>query len=231
MITPVITVEQRSLLELDANITKLVNLTGRSLKSAVTQVSLLTIKSAIVATKPGTAATVKGMGVKQKFRRAEKMPPSENWYEYTTSDGEVKMFKAKAKLSKDKGRKRVTKGVKVWHKKNNRWVWTPWMGKADRSKSLFRIPHYGAAKAGWLNAYKAFGKVVTETDKKARKRKTRVTYSNGAQGDALITIENLVTYAKKISPLSGVVAMRSAARQMPYIIKREVDKIEAKGKL
>ena len=230
MIAPVITVDRRSLAELDRNMVKLANVSRRSMKSVVKQVSLLVIKSAIVATKPGKSATIKGISVKNKFRKPEKMPASENWYQYTTADGEEKMFHAKAKLKNAKGRKRVAKGVKVWHKKLKRWVWTPWTGKADRSKSLFKIPHYGAAKAGWMNAYKAFGKTVTETDKHARKRKTRVTYGTTTQ-DALITIENLVKYTKKISPLSGAKAMRSAANQMPYIIKREVDKIEAKGKL
>jgi hypothetical protein len=228
MIKPTVTVDRGSLADLERSLGFLAAKTRRSMKSLVKQASIMAITSAAKATKPGKGTKVSKMADKYKFRKLETMPSDENWYEYETQAGETKVFRADQRLRKRKGLRRFKKGVRVWHKRTKQWVFRPWKGPRVKSNKLFRIPHFGAAKAGWLQALRKFGRVGRSGGFTTRLSRVQMSMN---KADPSVAITNLVKYVILTSPMSGRRGVQAAAARMRNIARKEIIKIEATSRL
>lgn len=228
VIRPTYRVSQTSLRDLKAAMFLLERNTARTQVSLNNQAAILAINSATKATEPGKKAKVSKLQMKFKLRPLVKMPPGETWYRYERKDGKVYIWRPPALLPKQKGLTRVTKAVKIWGKKEKRWKYSPWLGPRDKSAKIFKIPHYGAAKAGWLGGLKDFNKLSDVGPNKGRL--TRVVRGT-VKKDPTIEVSNLVKYLILISPLSADIGMRSAGRQMRHIAVRAIAKLERRTRL
>ena len=178
----------------------------------VLQTAVFALTSATKVTKPGDKSKISRMPKKFRFRPLVKMPDSAGFY-YVTMDGTI--FKNDSQISRKsmnrRKLKRVTKGIKVFNKKQRGFTYIPWIGTKDESDKKFKIPFAGAAKAGFLNGLKRLDKKpvdLAETGR-SRKRYTRVTRRHG-----FVEIINLVAYAAKTSPGADRVGLHKATNRL-----------------
>ncbi|MPN58643.1 hypothetical protein SDC9_206351 [bioreactor metagenome] len=108
--------------------------------------------------------------------------------------------------------------------------------KRDKTHKEGRIPHPGAAKAGWLHGlrnlpggYRKEGNLPEWAVALRNKNLVNVAVVHG-DGTYGIMIENLVKYIQKISPNAAAIAMRSAASRMEKAVQAEINKVEKKLK-
>lgn len=187
----------------------------------IRQTAIFAIQSATKATEPGKQSKVSKLPKKFKFRALVKIPDSAGYY-YQTEDG--KIFKAKGKIrTSGKTIKRVTKGIKAWSKKQKKFIYIPYAGtKRDESDKRFKIPFYGAAKAGWLLSYKKLSKKSIDI---ADNRQGRKKYNRVKVRSDLVEVTNLVSYASKTSPNAARIGLSKASNRLE---KSWMPKVERK---
>jgi len=209
-----------------------INRTAKVLKMDVDLLAKITaiyaIQSATKATEPGSKGTVKGMAKKYRFRPLVDIPKGEGVY-YLTDDGSI--FKSPKALSsgvvRKRSLKRIKKGIKAWSNKQKKFTYIPYpQGKKNESDPRFKIPFAGAAKAGWLSAYRRLDSKrqvdLGNDNKQSGKRYSRVVVSPGR-----IQIENLVRYAGKTSPAAARIGLSKAASKLENVwIPRAERRIE-----
>ena len=200
---------------------------GRDRESLIKQTAIFAVQSAVKATGPGKSGKVSKLPKKFKFRPLVKIPETSGYF--YTQDGEnifrtSQPINVKAKRNKDRGIKRITKGIKMWNKKTKGFTYLPYIGaKRDESDRRFKIPFAGSAKVGWLKSLNKLDKKPVDIgeNKRSSKRFGRVTRRPG-----LIEIVNLVSYAAKISPQSARIGLAKASRRLDKIMQAAERNIE-----
>lgn len=206
---------------------------GVSAADLVRQASIFAIQSAARETGPGNAASPSKLAVKYKYRKIVKGTPGPlNWFRYRRlRDGRDIVFQTANDISRrtqqKRGLKKMTRSVKVWSKKQQQFVLRIYSGTAtgkyDKESRIGRIPHYGAAKAGWL---KALGRLPgskplkSEGDQWVPNPRISVTKQESTYQ---MVVENVVRYVDKISPQAAAVAMQKTANRMERIVQKRID--------
>ena len=212
-----------------------------STRDLIRQSAIFAIQSAARETGPGKAASPSKLAVKYKYREIVKGTPGPlNWFRYRhLRDGWDIVFQTANDISlgtqQKRGLKKLTRSVRVWSKKQRQFVLRIYSGTAtgkyDKESRIGRIPHYGAAKAGWL---KALGRLPgskplkSEGDQWVPNPRISVEQSRDTYG---LTIENLVRYVDKISPKASAVAMKKTANRMEYFYRKKIERLERKMNL
>jgi hypothetical protein len=132
-----------------------------------------------------------------------------------------------------KGLRRLKKNIEIWDRKLRATRMVAYtgtaVGKYDKGSRIGRIPHYGAAKIGWL---KALGRIPTskpqreEGDQWIPSPRVETVKSKELYG---FTIENLVKYVSIISPEAAAIAMRKTANRMERIIEKKIAAMEKRA--
>jgi hypothetical protein len=164
-----------------ANFKRAAELSNKSVKRIVQQVTIWAGQSAIKLTPP-SKSSIKRLPRKYKIRPV------------------VTLGKGKDKY----------KAVKYWNKKANRFDYFPIAKNetADATAAIRQIPAAGAAKAGWLFALRAIGRM--ENDSAPIKMRTLGT---GRLEPHKGVLNNLVSYADKIGPSVATEAANKAWRR------------------
>ena len=210
-------------------LTKIENATTKPASAIIMQTSVFAIQSATKATEPGKSSTVKGLANKYKFRPLEKMVRIDGYWYSRPANGARVLFKTKTKINvrkkSNKHLKAVTRGIKYLNKKQSRYTHMPWEGKRDLSNKKFKIPHAGAAKAGWIGNLRNLGKTAESFDSR-RPVSNTIKKLNG--NDPFIIMENLVEYITQQSPLSAKRGLKAAEQRMLKTYKRVLEKAVTK---
>jgi hypothetical protein len=184
------------------------------------------VTSAAKATEPGNKSDPRKMAVKHRFRPIEKMVGiSEFWYKKETESGKTYFFKSSKNIrirkKKNKGLKKLKKGIKFWNKRKKKFDYMPTESKKkyDKSDKRTKIKYAGVAKLGWL---KSFSNFKFNIDVKRRVSKLTKDFKGTNKG---IRIDNLVEYVSKTSPQSVQVGLRAAAKRMMKIYKIKSDQM------
>lgn len=191
----------------------------RETPALIRQSIIFALQSATKATKPGTRSKLSTLEKKYRFRPL--VPLSGNFY-HDPATGNV--FDAGRQLSRGevakRGLKKVTKGIKIWDRKANRFIVRPYAGtKVDTSDPLFKIPNAGAAKAGWLMAYRRLsGKAADLGGIRANLAAVKIS-------SVMAEVVNKVRYVSTISPDSAAAGVAAARARMEKIY---IPKIAAK---
>lgn len=199
--------------------------TNKSLPDLNKQATILALQSAAKHTEPGAghSGKISSMPKKYKVRPLDKRkkPDNGHYYGYYSNSGRAGIFrrdsKLKSRLVKKFNLTPIKSSVKMWDKKAGNWRFIPYWEPAFNPKHR-KIPRAGAAKAGWLNALKQFGKQADTGDNKGRlsrvvKRKTS------------ISVTNMVRYVGKTSPRSAAIAVQNAEIRMRKSYRRKIDHI------
>lgn len=181
----------------------------KSMSGLLTQAMVFAIQSAVKATAPGASSTRSGMAKKYKTRP---LAPISDAYMYFNPKTKF-LFSRPTPISgyKSKGLIRVAKGIKAWEKRKNDWKMIPYI-KGVTPEEKRNIPFYGAAKTGFLSAYRQLGKQVESIPDSSKP------YSSVAKRlfgfDQYIIVTNEVDYAAIISPMAAETGMQKAAKRM-----------------
>ena len=207
-------------------ITKTLQQVSRVLKKdtqkLIMQTMVFALQSAAKATDPGRGTNLSRLPKKFRVRPLVKIPENEGFY-YKDKSGQI--FKTDQKIPPAKARRRgltVMKGIKTWDKERNQWTYVPYAGtKRDESDKRFKIVFAGAAKGGWLKAYKDLGKknVNLGETRKSKKKYTRV-----IKRTDLIEVTNLVLYISKISPQSANIGLTKAGNRLEKVWMPKIEK-------
>jgi len=217
----------RDLRVLQNRINRVADILGKDKNEMIKQVGIFATRSAAILTKPGEKANPSKLAKKYKFRPLVKIPESFGYF--YTADGENifrvdKPISMRKKRNKERGLKRVTKGIKIWNKKQRRFTYLPYIGtKVDTTDRRFKIPYAGSGKAGWV-------KTLLQIDQKAKEsietdlKKGGKRYGKLTQRDGLMVITNLVSYVAKTSPRSAVQGLRNASNKFKGTYKKSIDR-------
>lgn len=200
----------------------------------IRQAAIFAIQSAARETGPGNSSTVKKMAAQYKYRKIIPYTGSDFRYQYRTQGGKEGVIRLSRQISRataaKKGLRQLKKNIEIWDRKLRVTRMVPYTGTAsgkyDKTSRVGRIPHYGAAKIGWL---KALGRLPGSKPQredgeewipspKIETVKTKDIYE--------LTIENLVKYVSIISPNAAAVAMRKTANRMEKIIEIKIKAAE-----
>lgn len=201
------------------------------------QAMVFAIQSAARETGPGKKPSPKKMENRFKYRKIVRYPGRDFRYAYRKSDGKTGMFVTDKRISprsrKERGLRLLTRNIEIWDRRLHVTRMIPYFGKAttqyDKESSFGRIPHYGAAKAGWLKALgKLPGSKPEPLDQPQYVPTPRVSEVRRPDIYGLI-VENIVKYVEAISPNAAGIAMRKTANRMEKIVQQKIDK-KYKGK-
>lgn len=200
---------------------KAVAMTGRGMKGLVKQATVFFTQSSVKETGPGKSKPSR-LAKKYKFRPVEKLPDGEDYY-INKSTGFL--FNAGKKLTGKKAAGlRKAKGIKFWDKKKNAFGFIPTKAttKYDTSDRRAKIPHAGAAKAGWLGVLALMGKNAENTTVGTKYSRFGFAADKDTAGAVLA---NLVDYARKRWPN----AHRRALKKTENRIIKNAEKVAAKA--
>jgi hypothetical protein len=228
-------VDQASLAKLNATLGELVNKTKRNMAGAVRQAMILALRSASRATRPGTSMKPSQLPDQYRYRNMGPWPDSIGyWYYHTVKrlsanvlDWHVQTIKLTQHAKSRPDFVQAGRAIWKWNtRKNNERVPIPyWGAKFDKTDRRFRIPHAGAAKAGWILAIGKLGALDgTDATYNGQRDTNRVQVVQRPDA-ARIRVDNLVKYVAKTSPQSATVGIRSAEAQMRHILQKEIDKL------
>lgn len=223
---------------------------NRSSVNLVRQAAIFAIQSAAKETGPDRASSPSKMKIAHKFRRivsyknigyfstALQRHVKDYRYGYKTAAGKTKLFPADKPISpktlEKRGLRELKRNIEVWDRRKRATLMIPYLGTAttkyDKESKVGKIPHYGAAKVGWLKALGRLpgGKPFTESgaewipSPRVESRKSEDTYE--------LEIENMTSYVQKISPNAAAIAMHKTANRMEKIIEIEINRMEKKLK-
>lgn len=192
--------------------------TTKSTPNLLKQAAIWFTQSVIKETPPSKSSTIRGIPEKYKIRPVVRMP-GRNWYVWAGKNGQRKLFKSENKihLSKHPEIMSVQSAVKFWDKKNKDWGFLPFLGfKEEKSAKNRKIPHYGAAKAGWLYILRSMGKGGDPEVSQCRHIPGQL--DQGGDGAKMwYKLTNLVGYAAKIAPDSVGIAMRKTVNRLEAV--------------
>ena len=203
---------------------------GRDMRSLVKQASIWAIQSAARETAPSRASSPSRLPVRYRYRPISRYRGSV--FIYAQNDKIV--FKTERRLSKKsetrRGVRRVRRQIEIWSRKSHSLISLPYLGSAtgryDRQSRIGRIPHAGAAKAGWLRALGLLPgsapRVNTgELDPYTPSPRVRVAARLSSYS---IFIENTVRYIAQTSPNAARAAMSSTANRMTAMVNRLIER-------
>lgn len=221
----------------------------KDIRDLTRQAMIFAIQSAAKATGPGTASSPSKLPDQYKFRRIIKYPGSDFRYAYRKRNGKEGMFTTAKRISRKQVEKRglrlLKRNIEIWDRRLYCTRMVPYFGTAtgkyDKKSRVGRIPHYGAAKAGWLKALgrlpkakSAFKMTLFELAESALKAAADAAenryvptprVSEVKQKDSYgLIVENVVKYVTIISPNAAPEAMRKTANRMEKIIQAAADK-------
>jgi hypothetical protein len=232
------TLEQHSADRLGYLLKRIERETKQDVAGVLKQAAIWSLQSAAKVTEPGKSA-FKRLGDKYKFKPMAKWGEIDGGKFWYVRKGTGKMFSTPKPIKKGKAMKglRRAKGIKSWSKKKKRFVVAPTADmKRDKSDPKYRIPHAGAAKAGWQRALSAFGQPDDVPNKDlsgyyydrksgtTRKRKSRKPYYKKSGSTYDFFIQNLVKYTGKTSPLSAKLAMLKTTRRLEGYWLKKLDR-------
>jgi len=212
---------------LQSRISRVSDILGKDKNEMIKQVAIFSTRSAAIRTAPGEKSNPSKLAKKYKFRPLVKIPESFGYF--YTADGENifrvdKPISMRKKRNKERGIKRVTKGIKIWNKKQRRFTYLPYIGtKVDTTDRRFKIPYAGAGKAGWV-------KTLLQIDQKAKEsidtdlKKGLKRYGTLIQRDGIIVITNNVSYVSKTSPRSAVEGLRKGSNKFNGMYKKRIER-------
>ena len=197
--------------------------TNKKIGNMVKQSAILAIRSAAIATSPGSSNKVSKLEKQYRLRpilNKDKFGARSELFFYKRPDGEVfsSSFKLRPKTMKREGVIMAKKGFWAWSKLLNRWIVKPYWGTKttfDDSVKDGRIPSAGAAKAGWLKGLSFFGSFSDSGNFKSKQPMTAVKSAlTGKKPFALIS--NLVSYVSKTSPDSALKGINAAGQAIKH---------------
>ena len=207
--------------KLVSTLSRIHNATQKEFSEIIKQASVFALESAAKATKPGRTSLVSRLAKKYRVRPLVNYPETEGFaYSYTDKSGKQKIFTADKFIETRKRHdiKRVRKAIQVWSKKKGGFVFWPWNGKRDADNKKFKIPHYGAAKAGWLNG---LGKLGNSSGNDAGDNRNLAIVSISPMQ---ISMTNKVDYASITSPGSPARGIKAAESRMRHTYFPKVER-------
>jgi len=114
--------------------------------------------------------------------------------------GELIIYTTKKISQKDTRFRKVTKLVKAFGKKTNKWYYMPTLTKKkyDKDAKAGKIPYYFAAKMAWLWSSASVTKSITRLNKDGRLKRLGTSYNNLSNKDnPSVTLINSSKYAHK----------------------------------
>lgn len=232
-----------------SNLQKLERAGIRSMSRMVKGVTIQAGVSAAILSPPYPGTASKRIGKKKKKRpvvtfgakgsrllRSGGSSVSRNkTFAYVKANNQIIWTDKKIAPSKAKkaGLKMITKGMKYWDKKRNRWALAPInpLTKQPNRRAFrtgFKIPGYGAVKAGWRHAIRSTGKAGKEDTRTPDVRSNKL--GTGQINDYHGQLLNRVKYASKISSSVPKVAEQKAWNWLLNNLwrteKRKLEKIQ-----
>jgi hypothetical protein len=236
-----ITINTNDMQKLSSAMLHVEKATGKSMYGINEQAMHFALQSAAKATPPGTRSSYQ-LAKKHAFRplvslknvgyMAYLLPDGKRYrinyrkgrtYIYQAENGKIFSTPSPIRnkgVTRIKPAKRLTKGIKAWDKKQNKWEYIPYDGtKRDESDKRFRIPGAGGAKRGWLNAMSSKGHVS-----KSSGRLHIITGKHTLTED-YISVTDKVEYAYKIAPRSVEIGIQKAKGRLIGTYKKKLEKI------
>lgn len=215
---------------------------GMSTRDITRQAIVFAVQSAAKETGPGNASSPKKMAVQFRFRKIVPYKDSGMYspslqrnvkdfrYAYRTSSGETKMFPTDVEISKKSQNKRglreLKRNIEIYDRKLRTMRMIPYIGTAtgkyDKTSRVGRIPHAGAAKAGWLKALGRLPGSKPEALENPQYVPTPNVSVEKSKDTYAITVENIVKYITKISPNAAAIAIKKTANRMEKIYERKI---------
>jgi hypothetical protein len=189
---------------------KAVSMTGRGMKGLVKKISFYFAQSVVKETGPGKSKPSK-LPKKYRLRPVEKMPDDEHWYVDKSTDF---LFDAGNKIEGKRAKNlRKAKGIKFWDKKKNAFGFIPTKAttKYGATGRKAKIPHAGAAKAGWLGVMALMGKNTEKTTIGTKYSRFGFASDKNTAGSILA---NLVDYTRRRWPNAHRRALRKAGNRL-----------------
>lgn len=196
----------------------------KSSASILRQAMIFAVQSAAKATGPGTRTPAK-LQDKYKYRPIERYrtdPPL-----YINKDTGY-MFSSDKKPRRGNVRS-VNRAFKYWNKSKGQFDFKPYTGtgtkKYDKESKFGRIPHAGAAKAGWLKALNrlpggpGYGDTGTGNAQP-------IVAENRSLTQHQIMVRNIIRYAGAISPNAASQGISSATSRMIGSYRKKIAELD-----
>jgi len=221
-----ITAELKGVPELTALLRDITDSTRKKMPALCRQAAYFAVRSAIKATGPGTGSRISALPQKYKYRPIEKIFGRKGLmrgkFLYKLANGRfwsTDLLLSAASMQK-RGISRVDRGILKWDKRSHGWAYLPYLGtktgRFDAEAKGGKIPHSGAAKAGWLRALPKLGKpggdnIPAETGRDHTRVEQRTTDSG-----CFIGIFNDIDYVSAVGPESAQRGIDSALEIMRH---------------
>ena len=215
--------------EIDKLKTVLDRISGELKKSSadiLRQAMIFAIQSAAKHTKPGLKTPSK-LQDKYKYRPIVDYHSKVPLY---INDSSGYVFSTKEKV-KSKNVRRITRAFRYWDKKNGKKGFLPYYGtgkkKYDKETRRGKIPHAGAAKAGWLKALNRLPQAPGYSDAGAETGTAMpIVIESRSDSQHGISVENVIRYIGKTSPNAANIGLRSATSRMIGAYKKKISDLE-----
>lgn len=209
--------------------------TRKKMPNLMKQAFIFAVQSATKATHPGNASRPSKMARRFRVRPIVKgitQFAGRYFYRYRDRAGQMQAFSSDRLISrtmtksgkprKGSGLEMVTTGVKYWSKRTKGWDAMPITGTARSiaTERKLRIPHYGAAKVGFILMLRALGKPA-ETD---GENGNLATVQQNFGDLAFILGRNEVGYAAKTSPAAAAIGLQKAASRIEAVYLRQLER-------
>lgn len=229
------TVNKADIERLRTTLQSIVANTRKKMPDLLKQAFVFAVQSATKATHPGTASRPSKLAKRYRIRPIIKGLTQFGgfyFYRYIDRSGNPQAFRSDRLITRTvtksgKPRKSgllqlVTTGVKYWSKRIHGWDAMPITGAARSiaTERKLRIPHYGAAKAGFILMLRALGKPAETDGENGR----LATVLKNFGDTAWIKGTNEVSYAVKTSPQAASEGIRKAANRMDAIWLKQLGK-------
>jgi hypothetical protein len=200
---------------------------GKSSASILRQSMIFAVQSAAKATEPGRAGTPSKLPDKYKYRPITKYQPETPLY---INDDTGFTFES-AKRPKGRNIRKITRAWEFWNKAKGKMDHKPYKGtgkaKYDKENRFSKIPHAGAAKAGWLKALNRLPKAPGYSDTGASTGKAQPIVQEIHSGEMhQILVENIVRYIGKTSPNAANIGLANATNRMIGSYKKKIAELE-----
>lgn len=211
-----------------ANVIKIIERDlGKSSASILRQAMIFAVQSAAKATEPGRAGTPAKLPDKYKYRPITKYQPETPLY---INDDTGFTFES-AKRPKGRNVRKITRAWEFWNKAKGKMDAKPYKGtgkaKYDKENRFSKIPHAGAAKAGWLKALNRLPKAPGYSDAGASTGKAQPIVQEIHSGEMhQILVDNIVRYIGKTSPNAANAGMANATNRMIGSYKKKIAELE-----
>lgn len=195
--------------------------TRRSVPSLIRQTFIFAVQSATKLTAPGDSSKVSTMAQKYRIRPKVRATQMLGRFFYSYAQGS-KIFASDTPIrfrpQADRP-KAYSSALKFWDKKTNSWGFMPAFGPSSSRKE--KIPHFGAAKAGFLHMLGKLGKPADAGSERA----SLATVVDQLHGDtpSILGI-NEVTYAGKTSPGAAALGLNRALNRVTHAALNQISR-------